>query len=164
MYHGPINFGARFQGGTVCKVFRPKIVYNQQALDVAQVVALYSAIGWNQDGFRTAERVALSLAKSLCYVTAYADTTDHLIGYARLVGDGIFVHQLVDVIVDPEYRGQGLARSMVSHIMEHYFDESSHATVMLVDGSGVQGLYSSMGFLQAPEEGVWYQSLRSILK
>ncbi|MEJ2742864.1 MAG: GNAT family N-acetyltransferase, partial [Gammaproteobacteria bacterium] len=74
----------------------------------------------------------------------------------RLVGDGVYVIQLVDLIVSKKYRKQGIAKNLVNSILAGYFNQREKGAVMLIDGSGIKNLYESLDFRSAPNEMVFY--------
>lgn len=54
----------------------------------------------------------------------YQVLNESLIGLARATSDHAFNATIWDVLVDPEYQGQGLGRAMVEHMVRcHVTDE-----------------------------------------
>jgi len=133
------------------------IEHNNPGFNIGELIALYDGCGWNADGFRNEKRTELALRNSLWYCSAYLAEDDRLVGFARLVGDGVYVTQLVDLMVSAPYRNRGLARQIVSEISTGFNQQQRNAAIMLVDGSGISDLYTSLGFLDATSEQVYYQ-------
>ena len=121
-------------------------------LDPQEVLALYTMCGWNGEGQRTIQRIELAMKNSL-FVFSCRNAHGQLIGFARVVGDGVFVAQVVDVMMDPSHRRQGVALALIGAIQE-----SGVPACMLVDGSGVPELYERQGFVPAPSEKILYWS------
>ncbi|WP_053206740.1 GNAT family N-acetyltransferase [Jiangella muralis] len=65
-------------------------------------------------------------------------------GFARVVGDGATFAWLADVFVLPEHRGKGLARVLVSAVLEH----PDHAEIerWLLATADAHGVYAPLGF------------------
>lgn len=76
----------------------------------AQLIALYSSVGWS---VYTAEpdRLVLAVRQSLRVATAWDGDT--LVGLARVVGDGVSIIYLQDVLVHPDHARSGLGTRLV---------------------------------------------------
>jgi N-acetylglutamate synthase-like GNAT family acetyltransferase len=68
-------------------------------------------------GDRTLEDLAIALKHSYPIISVW-DQQD-LIGFARATSDGIYRATLWDVIIHPNYRGQGLGRQLVETLLAH---------------------------------------------
>lgn len=62
---------------------------------------------------RTLEEVEASILHSECFGVY---DRDRQIGFARVVTDYVTVYWLCDVVIDPEYRGQGLGTALVEYV------------------------------------------------
>ena len=67
-------------------------------------------------GKRPAETIEKAVSHSSCY-GVYAEGTDALVGFARVISDYATTYYLCDVVIDPEYRHQGIGTALVSHIV-----------------------------------------------
>ena len=63
-----------------------------------------------------AETIEKSIRNSSCY-GIYADGTDRLTGFARVISDYATSYYLCDVIIDPDYQHQGLGTALVSYVV-----------------------------------------------
>ena len=133
-----------------------KFQYNAPQIDPNAVIALYNDCGWNKNGFRNYHRTAEALQNSLGYCAVYENKRNEMVGFVRLVGDGIYVIQLVDLMVHSSHRGLGLAGKIVREIIARYSDLNPDASFMLVDGSDIDGFYTSMGFSLGESQNVYY--------
>lgn len=104
-----------------------------------QLLALYQSLGWLQH--RYPERVARALAASSRVVTAWDG--DRLVGMVRIVTDGEFCLYLPEILLYPEYQGQGHGRELMRLVLEGY-DEVQN-TVLLAD-TGNEEFYRRFGF------------------
>lgn len=88
------------------------------------------------------EAAAVALPHSL-FATTIRDN-DRLIAMARVVGDGLHV-MITDVVVHPDYQGQGLAKKLLDRVIEFVDNElPSCAWVNLF--ADVDWLYGKYGF------------------
>jgi ribosomal protein S18 acetylase RimI-like enzyme len=81
--------------------------------------------------------------------------TDHVVGMARLLSDGVCNAYLLDVWTAAAYRRKGIASAMVRMLMEQV--PGQHVGLQTDDA---HGLYTSLGFHPQPEfmstvVGVW---------
>ncbi len=65
---------------------------------------------------RSMETIEKSMRHSSCY-GLYTEDPEKLVGFARVISDYATSYYLCDVIIDPEYRHQGLGTALVSHIV-----------------------------------------------
>lgn len=70
-------------------------------------------------GFRNRPitQVEQALENDLLDVVAVAN--NEVIGMGRLVGDGVMYWYLQEIIVLPEYQGNGIGTSIVNHLLEY---------------------------------------------
>ena len=64
-----------------------------------ELVSLYDSVGWSVYT-RTPDRLEAAIGASLRVVTARVD--DELVGLARIVGDGLTILYLQDILVRPQ--------------------------------------------------------------
>lgn len=111
-------------------------------LEVASVVALYEAVGWN---VYTTDPAKLMAALAGSATVAVARSGGALVGLARVVSDGATICYLQDVLVHPEHRRHGLGRRLVESVLEPY--ESVRQKVLLTDDEpGQRRFYESLGY------------------
>ena len=81
-----------------------------------QLMELFQqAAFWASD--RTAEDMAIAIAHSHPVVTAWDH--DRLVGFARATSDGIYRATIWDVVIHPDYQGEGLGRKLVETVLSH---------------------------------------------
>ncbi|GEN90845.1 hypothetical protein TKO01_08910 [Tetragenococcus koreensis] len=44
---------------------------------------------------------------------------DSLVGFGRIIGDKGTVYQIVDVVVDPAYQGNGLGKKIMNELVSY---------------------------------------------
>lgn len=88
-----------------------------------------------------------ALKNGLVNVSALCD--GELVGMGRLVGDGAMYWYLQEIIVLPEYQGQGIGRKIVNYLVEYVILHSStgkFTTIGGVSAKGKEGFYQKLGF------------------
>lgn len=99
---------------------------------------------------RTPEQIAVSLANSLCFglfehvATEGGETKrDRQIGFARVITDSATFSELVDVIIDPAFRGRGLGKFLVGTVIR---DPRISRTVINLGTRDAHSFYEKLGF------------------
>jgi GNAT superfamily N-acetyltransferase len=70
-----------------------------------------------------------------------------LIGAGRALADGVDCAYLCDVVVHPDYQGQGLGRALVLQLRRLV---EGHRKVLLYAAAGKEGFYRGLGFSPLP--------------
>ena len=73
----------------------------------------------------------------------------------RVLWDHGYVVYIADVIVRPEYQGQGLGRALMNHAMEYIrgmLKPGWHVMVSLMSAQGKEEFYKKFGFITRPDE------------
>ncbi len=119
-------------------------------ITVEEYFYMRKSAGWYVPEKKQAEK---SLENSLCIVTARDN--GEIVGMARLVGDGAFYTLLVDVVVIPQYQGNGIGKNMVERILEFaksMREENQIISVQLSSAKGKESFYEQFGFVKRPNE------------
>ncbi len=109
--------------------------------------ALRDMAGWGDISLGKAQHV---LANSLHGVTAYDGETP--IGMARVIGDGILNTYIQDVVIVPNYRGQGIGKALIHALITDMKNSiPGDCTTGLLATKGQEGFYSSFSFITRPD-------------
>ena len=90
-----------------------RIIEGAEQIPLSEAVRLLKMTYWASH--RSAETIEKSMRNSSCY-GIWSDEEQKLIGFARVISDYATAWYLCDVIIDEQYRGQGLGKKLVSHI------------------------------------------------
>ena len=78
------------------------------------------------------------------------------VSMARAVGDGGYHLLIVDVIVHPDFQGQGIGKEMLSQLMDFvkngYVEKGETTMVSLLSAKGKEPFYEKMGFMKRPND------------
>ncbi|SFI99593.1 GNAT family N-acetyltransferase [Jannaschia pohangensis] len=114
-----------------------------------EFAAFRAACGWGEIGGEQARR---ALAGGVLTLTCRSDWA--LVGLGRVIGDGALYFYLQDVIVHPDWRGQGIARRLVGDLLERLrATHSSGISVGLMAATGLEEFYAGFGFAARPNAG-----------
>ncbi len=99
---------------------------------------------WVKD--RDAETTRRAMSHSLNYAI-FETGTDRLVGFARVITDHATMYYLCDVFIDEQFRGQGLGKALVEHIVS--LDERFHSINGTLKTRDAQSLYARYGFAES---------------
>ena len=80
---------------------------------------------------------------------------DKPIALGRVICDGGYVVYIADVIVHPEYQGNGLGRAVMEQIMAQirsWLKPGYKVMVSLMSAKGKEPFYNKFGFINRPDE------------
>ena len=111
-------------------------------IDINSLKPLYEDVGWfayTQD----IERTRQAVVNSLYVLTAWEG--ERLIGLARVVGDGLTIIYLQDILVLQRFQNKGIASEMVKRIMEK-FKDVRQKVLLTEEAPDVRHFYEKAGF------------------
>lgn len=71
---------------------------------------------------------------------------NHLVGFARATGDGVYRAVIWDVVVDPAYQGRGIGRHLVEALIAHPLLNTVERVYLMTTFK--QGFYEKLGFVK----------------
>jgi ribosomal protein S18 acetylase RimI-like enzyme len=109
---------------------------------------LREAIGWGSTDTCITEA---GLSNSLYSVCALFE--DKVIGCGRVIGDGGIYFYIQDVIILPEFQGQGIGERIMNSLMEYLKANTRARTfVGLMAAKESAGFYKRFGFNERPSD------------
>ncbi len=121
-----------------------RFVPNDPALTGEALNALYTAVGWNDEGMRTPDKTRLILERAAHFVAVW--DSSKLIGFGRVLED-VYWAQILDVMTHPDYRRRGVAKGTVLRLVA--YAETRQLSLMLIAAGGTESLYKQFGFTEA---------------
>ena len=112
-------------------------------MDVRTIHRMISNAYWAKG--RPLQTVRETLEHSLCFGLFHKDKQ---IGFARIITDETTFAYLCDVIIESDYRGQGLGKWLMECIMDH--PVLRKGLPMLLATLDAHGLYEKFGFKPLP--------------
>lgn len=112
---------------------------DRSMIKIDDVVELLGKSYWA--AARSKKIIIKSIENSFCFGVYH---NNKQIGFARMITDYATYAYLCDVIIDEEYRGQGIGKELVGYIMEH--PELEDVKSLWLSTSDAHKLYEKYGF------------------
>ena len=131
--------------------FRPELPTSDQFWN------LFQTTGWNEKYKLSADDLAQALRSSWHVLAAFDG--DRLIGFGRLVSDGVLHAMIYELIVLPEYQGQGIGGKILEKLVEKC-KEAGIRDIQLFCAAGKREFYEKRGFAVRPDDAPGMQYVR----
>lgn len=126
------------------------MVEYSNTLSVKEYCELRAAVEWQAI---IEEQVQAGLQNS-DFIIACRDG-NNIVGCARIFWDKGYIAYLADVMVKPQYQGQGIGKRLVEECI-HYIDKQLkdgwRIKIVIVSAKGKEQFYEKFGFLVRPNE------------
>jgi predicted N-acetyltransferase YhbS len=112
--------------------------------------ALRAAVGWNVIEQHLTIKGLENTAFTIC-----ARDEGTAVGMARVITDFGYVVYIADVIVLPEYQGNGIGGEIMSRVMVYINENISHGQgkyIALMSANGKEDFYEKYGFVKRPTD------------
>ncbi|GAA2910283.1 hypothetical protein Acy02nite_48850 [Actinoplanes cyaneus] len=121
------------------------ISYDVEAVPLPHLMKLFASAWWTAE--RTQAEAHGILAGSDVVVTVLDRRTGQLAGFARVLTDRTYLAVVLDVIVAPELRGEGIGAMVMEAVLAHQW-VAGVRSVELVCQPDVVAFYERWGFTQ----------------
>ena len=109
------------------------------AVDASQLQSLFASVQWDSANYP--DKLFLAIKNSHRVITAWDG--DRLVGLMNALSDGVMTAYFHYLLVRPEYHGQGIGRSLVKQMLDHYAD---YARKILIAYEPEATFYQHCGF------------------
>lgn len=134
--------------------FTFKINPDLSQIDWIHICSLFSKVNWRT---RSPEEIEKAFRASSWTIFVYQE--EQLIGFGRTIDDGRYYAMLGDIIVDPDFQGNGLGKKIVNTLnglLENYH------FVTLTAAPGKGDFYRSIGWKKQTTAYIWPQGPKQL--
>ena len=125
------------------------IIYTTDLPEKNQYFKLFESTGWNKEYKLNKHKVFETLLNSWYIVSAYKE--DKLIGFGRIISDGIMHALILDMIILPELQGNGIGSIILNKLKEKCISHNI-CDIHLFSANGKAGFYNKHEFTCRPED------------
>lgn len=118
------------------------IFKEEQYINKNDLKALYEDVGWYAYT-KDLDQLQQALLNSIFVLSAWEN--DQLIGLTRVVGDGLTILYIQDILVLNSHQNRGIATDMMNHILEKYNDVRQKV-LLTEEAPDVRHFYEKNGF------------------
>ena len=121
------------------------ILIKENVNSIEEFNYLYDAVGWGSYDEIVSEK---ALANTMYSVSVYDDYK--IIGYGRIIGDGICFLYIHDVMVIPKYQNKKVGSQIMNKLLEKVNQikrENPYVRVYLGASKGKEKFYERFGFI-----------------
>jgi len=119
--------------------------------------SLFETTSWNREYQATAEDLARAIANSQFVVAAYDN--ENLVGFGRVLTDGVLYAMIYELIVHPDYQGKGIGTQILQRLVQ-WCNELHIRDIQLFCARGKRSFYELNGFVARPEDAPGMQFRR----
>ena len=121
-----------------------------------------ASVGWFDVTLPQAERVLAGTAILVCVRDG-----EKAIGMGRLLFDGGCAAYVADIIVAPEYRGQGIGKTIVQSLCDQAVEKlepGEHMYFILSSVKNKESFYEKLGFISTPNDNAGHGMRKDVIK
>lgn len=120
-----------------------------QHIEVNELHRLYQSVTWT--GYTDYPDKLRSILPSSLWWCACIENGE-LVGLIRLVGDGVSIIYVQDILVNPEYQRQGIGTTLFKYAFDHFKDVRQFVLIT-DDQPETRAFYNNMGLSELKDTG-----------
>ena len=124
------------------------IRYLNQLPKKTDLFRLFQTTGWNEFYRLSESDLHNAAARSWHILSAYS--VDKLVGFGRIICDGVVHALILDLIVLPEYQGHGIGGTILDSLVRECLDHKIR-DIQLFCAKGQVEFYQKRGFFPRPD-------------
>jgi GNAT superfamily N-acetyltransferase len=133
------------------------IIYREKNPEKNEYFQLFDTTGWNTKYQMTASELQQAISNSWYAVSAYSG--NRLVGYGRIISDGLQHALLLDIIVLPEFQGRGIGGTILKKLVDRCL-QSRICDIQLFSARGKTVFYERNGFVVRPPDAPGMEYVR----
>ena len=110
---------------------------------------LFKTTGWNEGYKFSIDELNMAIENSSHSISAY--NNEKLIGYGRLISDGIHHALIIDLIISPKYQANGIGSEILRRLLKKCTDNNIR-DIQLFSAKDKFEFYEKFGFEKRNEE------------
>ncbi|OFX89586.1 MAG: hypothetical protein A2W99_14420 [Bacteroidetes bacterium GWF2_33_16] len=111
---------------------------------------LFISTGWNEEYRLSGERIYKALGNNWFCISAFYN--NELVGFGRVVSDGVLHAMIYDLITLPEFQKSGIGSTILKTLVQKCV-QCNIPDIQLFCASGKRMFYEKRGFVARSEDG-----------
>lgn len=130
--------------------------YIEKTPDIDQYWELFTETGWNEKYRFSKEELEESNSKSWYALSVYKD--EELIGFGRIISDGIYHALIADLIVSAKYQNTGIGSKILKSLLDKCLSHNIR-DIQLFAAKDKYNFYEKYNFKKRPDNapGMQYE-------
>lgn len=123
------------------------IIFEEELPDIQKYWNLFLTTGWNIEYNFTIQELDKAIQNSWYAISIYH--SENLIGFGRIISDGIHHALIVDLIIHPDYQGKGIGSELLGRLIKKCI-ENNVRDIQLFAARDKFEFYERFGFQKRP--------------
>ena len=124
------------------------IIFKETLPDIKEYWNLFQTTGWNQEYNFSIQDLANAIQNSWYSMSIY--DSDKLIGFGRVIADGVHHALIVDLIIHPDYQNKGLGSRLLDMLVSKC-KKNKIRDIQLFSAKDKYAFYEKFGFEKRPD-------------
>jgi GNAT superfamily N-acetyltransferase len=142
--------------GTNERLIEP-VIYKEEQPDINSYMELFNTTGWNTEYKLSIDEMKKALNNSWYMVSAYSE--DRLVGFGRVVTDGVIHAMIYEMIVLPESQRKGIGKQILKMLVGKCL-QNNIRDIQLFCAKGKKEFYIRNGFVSRPYDAPGMQYVK----
>ncbi len=125
------------------------IAYQKQLPPATDYNRLFETTGWNNAYQAKPQELYQAISNSWYMLSAYEN--GRLVGFGRIISDGVLYALICDLIVNPDCQGKGIGSTLLNKLIERCRLQNIRV-IWLFAARGRSAFYKKFGFLERPTD------------
>jgi len=124
----------------------------ENKLNITEYAFLRDSVSWKK---LSEQQLRIALEKSIVTFCAYDG--DKPVGMGRIVGDGAVICYIQELVVHPDYQGQGIGKALMEKLIAYVENlrlENTEMMLCLMCAKGREEFYRKCGFTARPTDNL----------
>jgi ribosomal protein S18 acetylase RimI-like enzyme len=123
------------------------LVFKETLPDSEEYWELFQTTGWNKEYNFSIQDLATAIQNSWYVISLY--NSDRLIGFGRVIADGVHHAVIVDLIIHPDFQNTGLGSKLLDRLVRKCKDNKIR-DIQLFAARDKYAFYEKSGFEKRP--------------
>lgn len=125
-----------------------KLRYTTQKPTAKGFFELFETTGWNSTYKLSSKDLYTAIENSWYHLSVYDGKK--LIGFGRIICDGVVHALILDMIIHPDYQGNGVGNEVLDRLVKKCLDHKIR-DIQLFSATDKKGFYEKYGFISRPD-------------